>query len=271
MKLITAGLIWSVAVMGSIAADRPAAVSLWHGFEQRAFNTNGVEGGVVLPREAAPGHPWIWRTEFFGHEPQGDIALLSNGWHVVYIKISNLYGAPVAIEKMKVFQEGVEKAFGLAPRAVLEGFSRGGLYAFNYAATYPDRVAGLYLDAPVLDIRSWPGGKGKGKGAAREWKQCLDCYGLTEETAKTFAGNPLNRVEPVARAGIPIIAVCGDADDAVPFDENSGVLEKKYRALGATIKVILKPGIGHHPHSLKDPSPIVTFILRETYSRPGRK
>ena len=28
------------------------------------------------------------------------------------------------------------------------------------------------------------------------------------------------------------------------------------------MKVILKPGVGHHPHSLKDPTPIVDFILQ---------
>jgi hypothetical protein len=28
--------------------------------------------------------------------------------------------------------------------------------------------------------------------------------------------------------------------------------------------VIRKPGIGHHPHSLVDPAPIVKFILNAT-------
>ena len=28
------------------------------------------------------------------------------------------------------------------------------------------------------------------------------------------------------------------------------------------ITVIEKPGIGHHPHSLKDPAPIVDFVLK---------
>ena len=47
--------------------------------------------------------------------------------------------------------------FGFSQRVVLEGLSRGALYAFNFAATHPTRVAALYLDAPVLDILSWPG------------------------------------------------------------------------------------------------------------------
>jgi hypothetical protein len=28
--------------------------------------------------------------------------------------------------------------------------------------------------------------------------------------------------------------------------------------------LIVKKGIGHHPHSLKDPKPIVDFILQHT-------
>ena len=58
----------------------------------------------------------------------------------------------------------------------------------------------------MLDIRSWPGGKGKGSGSAQCWKQALGLYGLTEETAKDFKGNPLDHAEALARAGIPIVA-----------------------------------------------------------------
>ena len=33
-------------------------------------------------------------------------------------------------------------------------------------------------------------------------------------------------------------------------------------ALGGEIVLIVKPGGKHHPHSLKDPTPIVDFILK---------
>ena len=32
--------------------------------------------------------------------------------------------------------------------------------------------------------------------------------------------------------------------------------------LGGTIRVIRKPGVGHHPHSLAEPAPLVEFIER---------
>lgn len=243
------------------AADAPPA-SKWNGFDKLDFTVADHAGLLVKPATAATGKPWIWRTEFFGHEPQGDIALLNAGWHVAFFKVSDMYGDPKSVSLMEKFHAHVVREFGLSPRAVLEGFSRGGLYAVNFAAANPGKTAALYLDAPVLDIRSWPGGKGKGKGDARCWKQALEIYGLTEDTAKDFKGNPLDKAEALAKAGIPIVAVVGDADDVVPYDENMRPFAEKYRAAGGTIEVIVKPGVNHHPHSLKDPKPIVDFLLK---------
>ena len=53
----------------------------------------------------------------------------------------------------------------------------------------------------------------------------------------------------------------GDADVAVPVAENTAILEARYKKLGGSIQVIHKPGVGHHPHSLKDPASLVKFIL----------
>ncbi len=233
----------------------------WNGFEKLDFTVADHAGLVVKPKSAAAGQPWIWRTEFFGHEPQGDLALLAAGWHVAYFKVSDMYGAPASIKLMEQFHQHVTKEFGLSKRAVLEGFSRGGLYAVNFAAAHPEQTAALYLDAPVLDIRSWPGGKGTGKGDARCWAQALAIYGLNEETARDFKGNPLDLLAPLAKARIPILSVAGDADKVVPFAENTAILKQRYEALGGKIEVIVKPGVDHHPHSLKDPKPIVDFLL----------
>ena len=245
----------------------PAKVSQWMNHERLDFTLDGRDALLVKPATPAVGQPWIWRTEFFGHEPQADAALLAAGWHVAYYKISDMYGSPASIELMARFHAHLTAEYGLNPRAVLEGFSRGGLYAVNFAATHPDKTAALYLDAPVLDIRSWPGGKGKSKGDPRCWAQALAAFGLTEETAATFKGNPLDRLEPLAQARIPILSVCGEADQVVPFAENTALLATRYQALGGKIEVIAKPGGDHHPHSLKDPKPIVDFLLKNAYPK----
>jgi pimeloyl-ACP methyl ester carboxylesterase len=257
-----------LALTAALHAAEPAPkVSDWNGYEKLDFEVAGHAALLVKPKTPAAGNPWIWRTEFFGHEPQGDIALLGAGWHVAYFKVSDMYGAPASIDLMAQFHDFITKTYGLNQRAVLEGFSRGGLYAVNFAATHPDKTAALYLDAPVLDIRSWPGGKGKGAGSKTCWDQALQIYGLTEETAPAFKGNPLDRLGPLAKAHIPILSVCGDADKTVPYAENTALLEQRYRALGGQVEVILKPGVDHHPHSLKDPQPIVDFLLKNAYAR----
>ena len=247
--------------------ETPIKTSQWQGFEKMDFQVAGHAAVLVKPEKAAEGNPWIWRAEFFGHEPQGDLALLAAGWHVAYFQVSNMYGSPESIDLMAQFHEAVTKTYGLNPKAVLEGFSRGGLYAVNFAAAHPDKTAALYLDAPVLDIRSWPGGKGAGKGDKHCWQEAMNLYGLTEETAAAFKGNPLDHLEPLAKAGIPIIAVVGDADKTVPYPENTAILEQRYKALGGKIEVIVKPGVDHHPHSLVDPKPIVDFLLANAYGR----
>jgi pimeloyl-ACP methyl ester carboxylesterase len=248
----------------------PAAIktTVWNGFERHDFTVSGRPAWLVLPKNPAAGKPWIWRTEFFGHEPQGDLALLEKGYHVAYIQVSNLYGAPAALDAMDQYYDYIRATYGLSAKMVLEGFSRGGLYAFNYAARHPERTAAIYGDAPVCDFKSWPGGKGKGPGSAKEWAECKKVYGLSEEEALTYQLNPVDNLAPLAKAKIPILCVCGDADEVVPLAENAGLVETRYKALGGEIQMILKPGGKHHPHSLKDPTPIVNFILQHQLASP---
>jgi pimeloyl-ACP methyl ester carboxylesterase len=145
------------------------------------------------------------------------------------------------------------------------GISRGGLYAYRWAAKNPERVACIYGDAPVCDFKSWPGGKGTGKGSAGDWTQLQRYYGFaTEAEALAFTGNPVDRLAPLAKAKVRLIHVVGDTDDVVPVAENTGLIESRYQALGGRIEVIHKPGVGHHPHGLDDPAPVVTFI-RESF------
>lgn len=237
-------------------------VSAWNGFERRDFVVEGRACLLVAPKEAAPGKPWIWRTEFFGHEPQGDIALLGKGFHVAYMDVQNMYGAPAALDLMDKYYEQLTGTRGLSKKTVLEGFSRGGLFALNWAARHPERVACIYNDAPVCDFKSWPGGKGKGKGSKGDWANVLKVYGLTEDQALAYKLNPVDNLAPLAKAKIPLLHICGDADDVVPIEENTRLVESRYKELGGDITVIVKPGVGHHPHSLKDPAPIVEFVLK---------
>ncbi len=238
-------------------------ISEWEEYKKIEFEVNGRMSFIVCPEKPLEGKPWVWRTEFFGAFDSADRALLREGWHLAYHKVSDMYGCPESVEKMKEFYDVAVSGYGLNKKPALFGFSRGGLYAVNFASLYPDCAGVLYLDAPVLDIRSWPGGKGKGRGEENCWKECMACYGLTEETAKSFADIPLNKAEKNAADGIPVILVYGDADEDVPCEENALIYYERYKKISDKIKIIGKPGCAHHPHSLEDPAPITEFINSE--------
>ncbi len=239
----------------------------WNGCVCRRFYCNGRVCTYIEPKEFAPGRPWVWRTEFLHAFETVDVELVRRGWALCYYRVSNLFGCPESVELMKIFHDEMVSRFGLSKTTVPFGFSRGGLYAVNYAAAYPKDVEALYIDAPVLDIRSWPGGLGIGDGSPFEFKDCLDVYGLNETSVRQYKENPLDKAEALAKAGIPVALVAGDADTTVPYTENGKLFDEKYRRAGGKILTIVKPGCGHHPHSLEDPTPVVEFLLEAT----GRK
>ena len=233
----------------------------FHGFKGLNFKIeNDIACKVVFPKKVNPEKRWIWRARFFGHEPQLDIALLERGFHVAYCEVGSLFGSPKAVERWNKFYTYFT-GLGFHSKVVIEGMSRGGLISYNWAKANPDKVSCIYADAPVCNITSWPGGKGVGKGSAGDWKKAMAAYEFTEEQAMAFKGNPIDGLEVLAKAGVPLIHVCGADDKVVPMSENTDILAKRYKELGGKIEVISKPGIGHHPHSLPNPEVILKFIL----------
>lgn len=225
---------------------------------------NGVDFKVVFPKKPSKNRYWIWRARFWGHEPQTDIALLEKGFHVAYVDVAGLFGNEKAIEVWNDFYKFMTSKYELNSKVVLEGLSRGGLIVFNWANRNTEKVACIYADAPVCDFKSWPAGKGIGKGSSKAWTECLDEYGFSEEVALLYNGNPVDHLENLASQKVPILSVVGDADEVVPVSENIGLVEKRLKQLGWEMTIIHKPGIGHHPHSLKDPKLIVDFVLKNT-------
>ncbi|MDV6194025.1 GDSL-type esterase/lipase family protein [Bacteroides hominis] len=241
----------------------PGLKGKWKGFDQYTFAYQDREAIVVCPKHAATGNPWIWRPAFFGAFASVDEELLRRGFHVAYYALTHLYGSPRARKSGTDFYWNMVRMYGLSPKVTLEGFSRGGLFAYNWAADHPDKVACIYVDAPVCNVFSWPGRSPENAGL---WKGLLEEWGLTDDQMNSFSGNPIDRLKPLADAGIPVICVCGDSDKVVPFSENSAIVRQRYTAMGAPFELILKPGVDHHPHSLSDPAPVVDFIIRH---QPG--
>ena len=250
----------------------PPEYSDWKGFRRSDFKLGQTSCVVVSPKKAAPGNPWIWRARFFGHEPQTDIALLERGFHVAYCDVSGLFGSPQAVKRWDAFYECATVKLGLSEKVALEGMSRGGLIIFNWARANPEKVACIYADAPVCDITSWPAGAGRGKEQAASWEKCIKAYGFKDESAAlAYEQNPVDSATELARAGFPILFVYGQADVVVPPDENCTMFAEAFSAAGGVVEMIAKEGVGHHPHSLKDPSAIVDFILAAYPKPPAQK
>ncbi len=234
----------------------------YHGYPCTDFTFNGWACKIVRPKITANGKPWMWRARFWGHEPQTDIALLERGFHLVYCDVADFNGSNEGVERWNKFYSFMRKG-GLSSKVVLEGMSRGGLIIYRWAAVNPEKVACIYADAPVLDLKSWPGGKGKGQGSLPDWNLVKKAYGFTtDQEAMNYKENPLDLASKIAKGGYPMLHVVGDADDVVPVAENTALFEKAVRESNGNIEVIHKPGVNHHPHSLENPTPIVDFILR---------
>src|SRR5207248_9270778 len=71
---------------------------------------------------------------------------------------------------------------------------------------------------------------------------------------------PLDRLDVLAKAGVPLLHVCGSRDPWL--DGQTRVLEKRYRELGGQVTVLVEDGKGHYPTAPKDPKPVVDFNLR---------
>ncbi|MEG2044631.1 MAG: prolyl oligopeptidase family serine peptidase [Clostridia bacterium] len=241
-------------------AESVISVSDYYGNEKYEFIHNKIVYIFVIPKNPK-NDEWIYRTEFFGAFDYADAKMVNDGYYLATAVISDLYGAPEAIALMDEFYRFMTYEFSLNKRTILFGFSRGGLYATNFAIVYPERIKSIYLDAPVIDIASWPGGEGKGTCYTDEYADCKRLLHIENSyDMKQYQLELDRKLTHLAELKIPIIIVYGDADEVVVFEENSLRLIEKLEKAGGSFKVIRKPDIGHHPHSLENPSEIVSFL-----------
>ncbi|MFZ2658387.1 MAG: hypothetical protein WAX69_25870 [Victivallales bacterium] len=226
------------------------------------FVFDGCECMIVEPEKPLPGKLWVWKAEFFAAFPAFELEMLKRGFYLAYMNVGNTFGCPSAMKHFDAFHQELTGKPGFSKRPIMLGLSRGGLYIYNWAAKNTDKVACLYADNAVCDFKSWPGGKGHGKGSAGDWDKLQVDYGFSsEKEALEYTGNPIDNLAVLAKAGIPLVHTAGTDDDVVPVDENTDIVDKRYKKLGGLIKVFRHPG-GHHPHGLDNPEPLIDFILK---------
>lgn len=243
----------------------PGKPSKWKGYDRYDFQLDGVGVIVVEPAKALAGRPWVWRGEFFGAFDNADVELVKKGWHLAYMGVPNLFGSPKAIAKWEKFHDYLVNEHELSAKPGFIGLSRGALYCMAWAAAHPEKTLAVYLDNGVCDFKSWPGGKqmglGAGPGSSVEWQNVLKAFDFkNDKEALSWKQNPVDHLEPLAKAGVPLLLVYGDSDKLVPHLENSEIVFERYKKLGGPVERIVKKGNDHHPHGLADPKPILEFF-----------
>lgn len=230
--------------------------SEWYQMKRVDMIFEGYEVIVVLPKIELDEKPWIWRTEFFDAFSKADLMIVRKGYGLAYLCGSDLYGCDLILDVFQRFQKYIVHQFQWKKKAVLFGFSRGGFYALRYALRYPDSVSVLYLDAPVVDLSSWPYQQ---RDIGYEWDEC--CCAFYPVLTKEYARQRTEMlIEEWKHCDLPLILVAGDADRVVPWMENGHKLIEIRKQQANPYQLILKQGCDHHPHSLADPSDIVKFI-----------
>lgn len=280
MTKMTAGLmVWLMGCGAAWTAEQapsappPVAVqeSSWNGYQKQSFTVGGAAAYVVVPKIAAPGKPWVWRTSFPDYRPVVDLELVRQGFHIGYVEILNLLGSDASLDLMDLFYAQVRSQWGLAIKFALEPCSRGGLPAYRYAARHPERVACIYGDVPVMDFKSWPWNHPASK--ASDWPLVLKAYGFKSDAeAMAYPLNPLDQLEPLARARIPIRHVISLNDRVVPPEQNTLEAQRRLERLGSGMDVVsVKEGPeceGHH-FEYPDVFGSVRFIMRHAAVLPG--
>ncbi len=221
----------------------------WKGFTKQTFDLEEHKAFVVLPKETAEGRPWVWRTSFPDFHAEVDLELLAAGFHVAHVNVVPMLGSDGSLAIMDRFYDLVRNKWGLAAKPALEAVSRGGMHAYRYAATRPGRIACIYADTPVMDLKSWPLKHPKAKGPLAD---ALKYYGFADEKELVaYDEDPLDLLEEIAKARIPLRHVISPNDTVVPAEENTLEAKRQLEALGWKMELlIVDPSTtineGHH-------------------------
>lgn len=260
-KLIFTALLFMGYVGSVFSADWQGEKSKWHDCDRYDFKIADRNATVVVPENPLPGNPWVWRPAFFDAFPIIDEALLKKGFHITYFDTTDEWGRPTAIKAGKEFYDYAISQ-GLMEKTILEGLSRGGYYSLCYAEKYPETVAALLLDNPLVDLTELMRFDDWGSDVVGKWRQDVN-------REPGYQDNACNNITPLAKNKIPVMLLSGGADDIVPFQRHGKIIKDVYKRWNAPIKSVVRPNSGHHPHGIDNPVPIVDYLYDCIYDKSG--
>jgi pimeloyl-ACP methyl ester carboxylesterase len=198
-------------------------------YDRYLFNLDGVEGNttVIVPNVEAPGKPWVFRSDFVDRDALVDLALLAKGFYIVTGPVPYNADGPKRADWDAVYKHLI--AHGFSAKPVMEGAGEAAGEAYAWATENPDKVSCIYGENPVL-------------------------------RSKLSKTQPLDHLDPLAKAGVPILHVCGSLDPWL--NDQTRTAEKRCKESGGQMTVIVQESEGHYPLGPKDPQLAVEFITR---------
>lgn len=211
---------------------------------KKTFKVGEHTAFVIMPKQLDEKKPvpWVWYAPTFPNLPEAREHWMFEKWVAAGIAIAGVdvgesYGSPKGREVYSALYKELVTNRNFAPKPVLLARSRGGLMLYNWAAENADKVAGIAGIYPVCDLRSYPG-----------LDKACGAYGLTRPQLEEQLDkhNPVARLAPLAKAGVPIFHIHGDTDAVVPLKDNSGAVAKQYEKLGGKMELEVAKGQGHN-------------------------
>ena len=229
-----------LTALGARAADPPKKTLPLDG---EVFDVSG-RTAFLIPAKADPhatAKPWVWYAPTLPNLPGPEEKWMFERFQAAGIAVAGIdagesYGSPAGNKVFDTLHTAMT-ARGYSAKPVLLGRSRGGLMTLSWATANPDKVSGFAGIYPVCDLSSYPG-VAKAAGA----------YNLKpdELQAKLKEFNPVDRLEGLAKAKVPLFAIHGDIDKVVPLEANSGRVKGRYAALGGAMTLVVPPQQGHN-------------------------
>jgi endonuclease/exonuclease/phosphatase family metal-dependent hydrolase/pimeloyl-ACP methyl ester carboxylesterase len=263
---------WVVVAVGvalaTLATLAPCAAGADSPLPRQEFLVDGRPAFIIAPTKKLPGPtPWVLYAPTLGKGlPGGSEQWMFQQWldagiAIAGVDVGESYGSPKGRATYNALHKLLTEQHGFAAKASLLARSRGGLMLYCWAAENPEKVrciAGIY---PVCNLESYP-------GLAR----ACGAYGMTEAQLKAELArhNPVDRLAPLAKAGVPIFHIHGDKDGTVPLADNSALLASRYREAGGTVTLQIAEGQGHNMwRGFFECQGLVDFVLRGGAAAPA--
>ena len=157
--------------------------------------------------------PWVWYAPTLPGLPADSEKWMferftAAGIAIAGIDVGESYGSPSGRSKYTALYRTLVEKRGMSRKPVLLARSRGGLMLYAWACENADKVAAVAGIYPVCNIASYPG-----------IERAAGAYQLTADELKRElrTHNPLDRLESLAKARVPLFAIHGDVDVVVPL------------------------------------------------------